>query len=141
MRSQKNFLFRSYFMTVLFIVHVNTIFIYCSYLKRKWEEPSAIDGGMPAHIVTNKKRWNGARKGVSGDPTLMLKSMAGEFDLIRKIGVLVNLLSFWESNGVFLVYHIFRWMVPLFWWIWGVVDFIPCGNEVLHGDYAFISFI
>lgn len=81
-------------MTVQFTVHVNTIFIYCSYLKRKWEEPSAIDGGMPAHIVTNKKRWNGARKGISGDPTLMLKSVAREFDLIRKIRVLVNLPLF-----------------------------------------------
>ena len=81
-------------MIVLFTVHVNMIFIYCSYLKRKWEEPSAIDGGMHAHMVINKKQWNGARKDVSGDPTLMLKSVAGEFDLIRKIGVLVNLPLF-----------------------------------------------
>lgn len=55
---------------------------------------SAIDGGIPAYTTTNRKWWNGAGKGVSYDPTPMLKLVAGEFKLNHKIGVLENLPLF-----------------------------------------------
>lgn len=65
------------------------------------------------HTLTNKKRWNWARKGVSNDLTLMFKSVAEEFKLNHKIGVLVNLPpALWESNRILIVYHIFRWVDP-----------------------------
>ena len=36
----------------------------------------------------------GLKKGVSSDPTLMLKLVAGEFELIHKIGFVVKLPLF-----------------------------------------------
>lgn len=65
---------------------------------------------MSTHIVTKTSGEIGLEKRIFDDPTPMLKSksVAREFKLNYKIGVLVNLTSLCESNGVFIIYHIYR---------------------------------
>lgn len=50
--------------------------------------------GILAHTITNKKQKNRAKNGASGNPTLMLKSVVGQFKLNIKIRIRVHLPFF-----------------------------------------------